>query len=151
MRNSIIVKGDGEQYEGAAAAAVTPGHLVEETSSGTIQKQATAAEVVQKMFAIENYLEGQDVDDDYATGDQVLHRAFKPGDEVYAILADNQTVVIGDRLESAGGGELRKQAESSAGSIVAPEALVAFAREAVDSNLTAACPVNSRRIVVRIA
>ena len=150
-RYSIIVKGDGMQDEAVANAAITPGQLVEELSTAKVQKQATAAAVVAKAFAIEDYLQGNDIDDNYASAARVLYRVFKSGDEVYAILADGENAAIGSRLESNGSGELRVQDLTSAGAIANPEALIGFAREAVDASDSATTAVTDRRIIVRIA
>ena len=150
-RNSIIVGGTGIAFEAKANAAITPGQLVEELSTGKVQKQATAAAVVQKMVAIEDALQGKKISEEYAIDARVFHRVFAPGDEVFMILADGQVVVKGDRVEAAGGGEVRKQATTSAGAIVDPEALVGFAREAIDASDSAATALASRRLVIRIA
>ncbi len=142
-RNTIITKGDGMQYEAPAEAAITPGQLVELIASGNVQKQATAKANVERAFAIEDYLQGGGIADDYAVGANVLYRVFKSGDEVLAILADNNTVVIGDEVEAALAGEV--QLLTSAGTNP-----IGVATEALDSSNSAVTPVANRRIVIRI-
>jgi hypothetical protein len=94
--------------ENTAAAAITPGMLIELTSSGTVRKHNSANTFAMPMFALENYLEGKTIEDAYATGDQVQVWVPGRGDEVYALLADGFNIAIGDALTSNGGGFLKK-------------------------------------------
>jgi len=139
--NTIIVKGDGEQYEALANAAITPGQLVELMSTGKVRKVTAASAEQEKLVAIEDYLQGKTIAQDYAADAICLHRAFKSGDEVLLILADGQNVAIGDMLESAGGGEVKKY---SAG------VKLFVAREAVDASDSATTAVADRRIIGRV-
>lgn len=143
LRNTIIVIETGIQYEAVANAAITPGQVVELLSTGKVQKVAAAKGVAEKAVAIEDYLQGNSVDDDYSANDRVLYRVFGSGAEVYLILADGESVAIGDQLELALAGEV--QALTSAG-----ENVFAIATEAVDASDSAATAVNDRRIVCRI-
>lgn len=95
-----------EEY--AAAAAITPGDLVELTSAGKVQRHSTADGNVLQMFAIEDALQGKGIDEDYATADVVRVWIPQRGDIVYARLADEQNVSIGDFLVSNGDGTLKK-------------------------------------------
>lgn len=119
--------------EAIANAALTPGHLVELMSTGKVRKHATAGgSAVEKAFAVEDELQGKEIGDAYAINTLVQYDIFRPGDEVYARLANGENVAIGDKLESAGTGELRKvDADTSAGSI-AVQSVVGVALEAVD-------------------
>ena len=150
-RNTIVVHGDGVQFEALANAAITPGQLVEEMSTGKIRKHATAGAAAQKAFALEDFLQGKTIAQDISANNVCLYRCFRLGDEVYAILADGENVAVGDKLESAGGGELRKQVLTSSGAVANPAGLIGFAREAVDASDSKATPVDSRRLIVRIA
>jgi len=94
--------------EYAAAAAITPGMLIELTSSGTVQAHSTAGGNAVQSFATEDSLQGKGVNDAYASADKVQCWHCTPGDEVYAILADGENVAIGDFLESNGAGYLKK-------------------------------------------
>lgn len=92
-----------------ANAAITPGMLIERMSTNKVRAHATAAgNVIPIMFALENEAEGETIDDAYAAADRVRIGIFNAGDEVYAILADGQTIAIGDPLESNGAGYLQK-------------------------------------------
>jgi len=142
LRNTIITIETGIQYEAVANAAITPGQIVELLSTGKVQKQATASGVAEKAVAIEDYLQGNSVDDDYAADDRVLYRVFGSGAEVYLILADGESVAVGAKLELALAGEV--QAVTTGGTVFA------IATEAVDASDSAATAVNDRRIVCRI-
>lgn len=149
--NTIKIKKYSDVIEEfVAAAGITPGNLVEVTSAGTVQKHATADGNVLPMFALEDELQGKGIDDAYVAADKVQVWIPYVGDVVYAKLADGETVVIGDFLTSAGGGELKKlDAAASGGVIENPKIVVGVAVEAVDmSGSTLVDP--SGRIKVRI-
>ena len=95
-----------EEY--VAASAITPGNLIELTSAGLVQNHSTADGDVLQMFALEDELQGKEIDDDYAAGDRVQVWVPVRGEIVYARLADEQNVVIGDFLVSNGDGLLKK-------------------------------------------
>jgi len=141
VRNTIIVIGTGMQSEAVAEAAITPGQVVELLSTGNVQKKATGGTVGEKAVAIEDYLQGNGVADDYGAGDRVLYRVFKSGDESYLILADGENVGVGDLLAFADGGEVQATPTTTAVD-------VCVAREAVDAS-AGSVPVADRRIVVR--
>jgi hypothetical protein len=146
-----------EEYD--AVAAITPGMLVELTSAGKVQAHSVAEGNVVPMFALENELEGDDIDDAYEADDKVQVWIPQRGEEVYAILADGNDVSIGDFLESDGNGYLQLHVadtwvESNTGTVYSM-AIVAQALEAVgtggssgeESSLTLGY---ARRIRVRI-
>lgn len=113
-----------------AAAGITPGHLIERTSADKVQVHGTAAGVAQKLFALEDYFQGNAITDAYVADDEVMTWAPVPGERVYAIFdpTSGGTIAIGDFLESAGDGTLRVVAEESGGGIGA--SVVAVAVEA---------------------
>lgn len=133
-----------------ANAAFTPGHLIELMSTAKVRKHSTAdGDVVPIMFALEDELQGKDITDAFAANDRVQCWIPSRGDEVYALLANGQTVVIGDKLSSNGDGTLKKHLVSSAGVVEYPEVVVGVALEAVDmSGSDAADP--SGRIRIRV-
>jgi hypothetical protein len=95
--------------EFTAATAILPGDLVEQKpASATVRKHATAGGNAIPMFALEDELQGRDIDTHYAVGDQVQVWIAGRGDKVYANLADEQNIAIGDFLESDGDGKLQK-------------------------------------------
>ena len=100
--------GDGITKEALASGTITPGHLVELTDADadTVKVQAAAKADCQLAFALEDDLQGNDIDDNYTAGKRVLYGIFQRGDEVYAILAAGQTITKGGALESAGAGAL---------------------------------------------
>lgn len=128
--------------EREAESAITPGMLVELTSTGTVQPHSTAEGDAIPAFALEDELQGNDIDDAYSAGDQVQIWVPQRGEEVYAILANGYDVDIGDWLASNGNGYLREhttEAESwgvsEAGAVtVYPLQIVAQALEAVDTS-----------------
>lgn len=138
-----------EEY--TAAAAITPGQLIELTSAGKVQKHSNAGQNAIPMFALEDALQGKGITDNYAADDQVQVWVAGRGDIVYALLKDGENVAIGDWLESAGDGDLQKHVTGSAGVVEYPEAIVGQALEAVDLSGSSGADPATRRILVRIA
>lgn len=99
-----------EEY--AAASVITPGNLIELTSSGTVQNHSTEGGNALPMFALEDELQGRGIEDDYAAADKVQCWVAQPGEIVYARLADGESVAPGDFLESAGDGTLKKHTDA---------------------------------------
>jgi len=119
------------QKEYVANAAITPGHLVQLMSTGKVRVHANAGQNAQRMFAVEDDIQGNEIGTAYSSGNIVLCRIFQRGDEVYAILTTSQTIAINDMLDSTGDGTLKKHTADSAGVVEYPEAIVAIALEAV--------------------
>ena len=140
---------DSPQKEAIANAAITPGHLVERMSSGKVRVHANAGQNAQRLFAIEDALQGKEISEDYSADDQVRFIACRRGDEVNAILADGENAVIGSFLESNGNGELKVHAASSSGVVEYPECIVGQALEAVNASATGVA-VADRRIGVEL-
>ena len=117
-KNTIIVKDYNHiRDEKVAAGAITPGMLVERTSADKVQAHNSAGAPVQKIFAIEDAPQGNGISDAYAADDTVLLWHATPGEQVYGILDDAsavEAIVIGDFVESAGDGRLRKVTVGSA-------------------------------------
>ena len=130
---TIVLKGDPLQKELKADAAITPGMLLERTTTG-IKKHATAGgDVRPTLFAIENSLEGQEIGTDFAAADMCQFVAARPGDEIFALLADDETITVGERLESHGDGMLKAYAVAS-GEPDYYDRIVGVALEAVDTS-----------------
>jgi len=133
-------------FEGEANAALSPGMLCEIMSTGKYRKHAGAGKDAIPIFALENYLEGKGITDAYAAADRVQFWIPGRGDEVYAQIADEQNIAIGDFLISNGAGFLTKYSPESWESNDAQQAntiysncIVAQALEALDlSGLSAA-------------
>lgn len=111
-----------EEYD--AAAAITPGMLVEVTSGGKVQAHSVdGGDGLPVMFANEDEFQGKTINDDYAIGDKVQCWIPQRGDMVYALLANGENVAVGAALSSNADGSL-KAVDSSGGAIaVAAEAL----------------------------
>jgi hypothetical protein len=108
LKNYLHVR---EEY--TAAGTIIPGMLCELTSAGTVQAHSGAGKSVMNMFAIEDAMQGKGINqnlaaDNYKAGDQVQLWIPTRGDIVYALLNDEEKVVVGDFVESAGNGLLRK-------------------------------------------
>jgi hypothetical protein len=155
--HSVVIKKYSDCIEEfVASAAITPGHLVEVISGGEIRVHTTASGNVLPMFAFENELEGEGIDTAYAHEDPVQVWIPTRGDIVNALLADGQTIVAGDFLESAGDGTLTKYVadhwHSADVGTVYPLQIVGVATEAVDLSGASAGlhPASGLRLKVRI-
>jgi hypothetical protein len=146
------------RFNRAAAAAITPGHLVELTSADKVQVHANAGQNAARMFALEDNLQGKEISQAYAADDQVRVGVFRAGDIVNARLADGQNISIGDLLESAGDGTLQAHtpdteslgADSSGNlTTIYSHQIVGVATEAVDmSGSSAADPTNLIAVMI---
>ncbi len=92
-----------------AAAAITPGMMVNWNGSGDLVPHATAAATGRPAatFALEREEMANDIDAVYAIGDTVKVGFFPPGTRVNAIIATGVNASKGSLLESAGNGTLR--------------------------------------------
>lgn len=103
----IVLKGAGILKELIAAAAITPGHLVERTSSNTLRVHATAGAQTLAAFAVNNEVVGDSINDAYAASDTAHYEVLPPGCEVYAFLDIGENVAAGASLVSSGDGSLK--------------------------------------------
>lgn len=133
MSNTIKLKNYLNIFEEytATAVAINPGMLLEVTSAGTIQKHSTAGGNVLPIFALEDELQGGGIDTAYAVSSKIQCWIPQRGDQVYAVLADGQTAVIGSFLESNGDGYLRVYSADSTGTYYHNQ-IVGQALEALD-------------------
>jgi hypothetical protein len=149
VRNTVeVLTGDyGPKKEALAAAGITPGMLLERDSNNKFKAHATAGGHAQSLFAVEDDLQSNEITTAYSTGNRVFARVFRPGDEVYALIANGENIAIGDKLVSNGDGYLKKRTEDSSGTIV-EEYVVTYALEAVDlSDSSGADPATQRCLV----
>lgn len=147
---TIVLKGQGVRREAVANAAITPGMLVEIMSTGKIRKHATAGGNMVQMFAVEDDLQGNGISTDYAASSIAQYNVMQRGDEVFALLKNGETAVIGSLLESDGAGQLQVHVADDSSSPVVSNQIVGVAVEAVDmSGSSGADP--SGRIKVMIA
>lgn len=145
-KNTIVLKNYLNVFEEfTAAAAITPGHLIELIAAGTVQVHATADGIAIPMFAIENNLEGKGIDDAYIAADKVQVWIPQRGDIVNALLANGETAVIGSKLTSAGDGTLKVYDVAASGAVIeAPVLIVGIARNAVDMSGSSALDPDGR-------
>ena len=146
---TIVIKGTGIRAEALANEAITPGKMVELLSTGKVQLNDTTGMGVEKAFAVEDDLQGNAIDDDYASGGLVQYEMFNAGDEVFAFLADGEAAVIGSRLVPTTGGELAV-ATGDSSAVVSEAAPIAIAKQALDMSDSSAADPSSNRIKVRI-
>lgn len=133
-KNTIKLKKylDIIEEETATAVAITPGMLLELTSEGLVQAHSTDGGTVLPMFALEDELQGKEVDDAYAASDKIQVWVAVRGEIVWALLADNEVVTTGDFLLSAGNGKLKVSANSEASFAEFPQSVVGVALEDID-------------------
>lgn len=151
-KNTIKIKNYLNVFEELkAAGTIKPGMLVEVTSDGEVQAHSTQNGNALPKFAIENELAGEGITDDYAADDQVQVWTPSRGDLVYGLLADGQSVDIGDFLASNGDGYLKAFEGGSAADEDLPLEIVAMAREKIDRSSSSGGDTNvTGRIVVEI-
>jgi hypothetical protein len=150
--NTILLKGENANFEEITAnAAITPGMLVEEMTTGLLRAHATRNGNAAAMFAMESEYEGKGIDENYAAGEEVRVWHPKKGDQVNALLADGESVAIGDMLGSNGDGFLKEIKGGDSAAEDAPASIVAKAKEAVDRSTSSGGDTNTTgRIVVEI-
>jgi len=159
---TIMVSGDGAPKEGIASGAITPGQLLSRTSAaGTFIRHATqGGDIVPKIVAVEDDLQGNEIEDDYATTARVFARIVQPGDEVNCLLADGQNAAIGDELESNGDGDLKTHTAAASnsngafdegGESIYSQPIFGVALEALDMSDTSGADPASRRILVEVS
>jgi hypothetical protein len=105
---TITLLGDGVRKEAVTYGVVYPGMLLQRYSATQFQPHGVAGGNSAKMFAVEDDLQGNDIDTVYTVGTRILGVVFRPGDEVFALLKPGETVAVGDFVESATGGYLQK-------------------------------------------
>lgn len=98
-----------KEVKSAAATAILPGHLISINASGELIVHGSAGGYAVPSFAVEADIQGNDVTKVYVAGEVVHLRGFAAGSEVAARITENTAaIVLGDLLESAGTGMLRK-------------------------------------------
>ena len=136
---TIVLVGALRVKEALASGVVTPGALVARSSATQVLVHPTDSGFAQKLFAIEDDLQGKMVSETYASGARVRFHVASPGDEIAALIKTSETLVVGDKLVSAGNGTLKKfvaqntgDADSTDGGVdIVVGQVVAVALEAV--------------------
>lgn len=80
--------------------------LIKLNNAGVYVPHDASGVVAARKFAIEDALQGNTIDDAYASGDLVRFVHALPGDHILGILAAGQNVQDGTRLVSDGAGSL---------------------------------------------
>ena len=111
----IHAKGPFQYEEYVNTEEMSPGNLVELNSDGEIRLHNVAWGRAELMFVQENALIGSSVDTAITSGEVTPVILPNVGSQVYALLADGESVEIGDLLGSDGSGNLQKFDEDSAG------------------------------------
>lgn len=148
MANRIHLIGSGRLEEDIAGAALTPGHLIEAyNASGTkkVRKHSTEGGYAERGFALEDALQGREIDTAYAADERVSYVLAAPGDVVYAYLKAGENVAIGAKLISAGDGTLIAEGSASSGTTV--KQIIGQAEEALDLSASGA---TDTRLAVRV-
>ncbi len=135
-KRTIVIKSYNNNRDQivATAVAITPGELLERTSAGLVQAHSGAGgPVSSKIFAMEDVFQGKKISDDYAVSVPIFIILPTSGDRVYAIFdtTSGASLAIGDKLESAGDGTVRKYTGQASGGVAeATGAIVGTALEA---------------------
>jgi hypothetical protein len=143
----IHSNGEWREEELVAAAGITPGHLCEINSAGTVQVHSTEGGRAERMFAYEDQLQGKTVSDAYVATDQVFLMLPYIGGEVNLLLAIGENVAIGDELISAGDGTVKALSNISSGVTVEAGGVIAIALEAQDNSGGSAAVLTKCRVV----
>ena len=147
-RNTITIKGTPVFGEALASGTIKPGYLLERTNAATdtVKAHATAGGKALAMFALEDDLQGNDIDDNYSSGDLTQFGIFRAGDEVLAWIANGEAIAKADALVSNGDGTLKEASPDSSGTII-EEFVLAYAREACDMSSSSSADPSGRCIV----
>lgn len=105
----LVGKETAIQKELIAGGTITPGHLVAINSAGKWVVHPTAGGDAIRAFAVEYDINGKGIDDNYVANDWCLAMIVRGGSEVNALVAAAApAIAVGDYLESAGNGTVRK-------------------------------------------
>lgn len=135
---------NGSADEMEAAGAIMPGHLVKQSAGAdTCVVHAQAGGPAQRLFAVEDALQGNTVDMAYASGDRVQLVRASRGDRINALIKAGENIAKGDFLASGGDGTLIEASGVPTGTAV-PD-IIGVAVEAL--NLTASGATAGRCLV----
>lgn len=151
MANTIKIKKYVDIVEEYPAhdADIVPGHLLALLSTGKVDSHPTDGGIALPMFALEDELQGKNIDEKYATDMPVQVWVAQRGEQVNAILKAGENVNVGDFLISAGNGELKKVTGASTDDLH-PVAVALKAVNLSDSSSVWTPTAHERRIKVRV-
>ena len=141
MNNSIIIKDWASvRVEESAAAAITPGQFMTRDTNGDFIPHDTAGVDGPVLVALEDEMQGNTIEDDYASGDRVDTWVPRPGAQVLAKVLSGFSPAVGDLLQISASGNLEAQGGTAPNNAVAQ---VIDANHQVDDN-------SNHRIIVEI-
>lgn len=109
VERTILLKGRGYRLEKVAGGTITPGHLVKLNSSDQLVVHSLAGGKWIGAIAVEDDHNGKDIDDNYSANDYVQAEVLGRGCYVNGLVAAGAAaLVIGDLVEPAGDGTVRK-------------------------------------------
>ena len=129
--NKVMLKGEFEQYEALASGALYPGHVLIVDSDGKVKPHNVAGGFAEAIFAIEDSLQGNDIEDQYALNARVQYVAPNKGSVVYIMIKDGENIAKGDKLVSAGDGKFQ-EAKADSSSTVMEEHIMGVALDNCD-------------------
>ena len=108
--HNVILSGSVTKREAIGSGAITPGHLLQlNSTAGQVKVHATSGGDAAPIFARENESIGGKISTAYSSADTVHYFIAHPGAVVYALVAAGASAItVGDPLESAGDGTLKK-------------------------------------------
>lgn len=126
---TVVLDSNAMKREGKASGAITPGHLLERTSTAdTFKVHATAGGFAEPMFAFEDELQGEEIGDAYSDADRMFYYHLNKGDRAVGRIANGEDISRGDELVSNGDGTLKKATPDSS-AVVVEEHTIAIADE----------------------
>ncbi len=154
LTKTVAISGQFERLELKVVGTPTPGMLcLRSTTAGSGAVHASAGQSAEKIFALEDDLQGVEIDTAYTATAQGQFGHFHTGARVNALLANGQVVVVGQPVQSNGDGylALHTAQDSPGGDIAYNDAIVGYAEEALDMSDSSSVDPASQRFIVRIA
>lgn len=106
-RIGITTKGRYDEAPANSSSQPKPGMLMALQTDGSVAPHAVPGGDSERLFAIEDSLQGKTITDGYASGDPVRYLICEPGDVIYGLLPANAAKVFtGNPLMSNGDGTL---------------------------------------------
>lgn len=104
-RNVILLRGKAREDSGIAGGAITPGALVQITSTGFNDNVGAGATCIPAFARAQHENDGAGIDDNIASGDEVTALYPECGAVINALTSD--TIAKGEFVESDGAGGVR--------------------------------------------
>lgn len=154
---AVIVKGGDlslrEEFKGAGT--ITPGQLIEVDSNDAVIRHNSAGQNQYALIALIDSSQGKDIDDNYASGEQVQCFWARPGDIINMLLKEGETVSIGGFVESDGSGDVQAHSPDTdpsdpGATTIYSNQIVGIARAALNLSDSSDADPDSRRINIQI-